>query len=391
MPTAATFLWICASFCMQLAWGSSAPLAREAPVAPIKKLPPCGNVRRLSAAGLDPQTPRKCIEKKRRGGGRLLNSWVQDEIRDTDVHDWPLVSVMMLTTADRKEYLKLALRLVLQQSYPNIEVIVVDDSATGPLDTSTLPLLQHPMVKYHHMPQHMSIGAKRNVAVERSKGDVLIHWDDDDLFSPDRVLHQVQPILDGDADMTVLSLRYVAWVGSNRIDFFDYNSSYVFDGSIAFRRSVWGGEVTYPNASLAEDLYFGDQALRKCACLKILEGVDGVYVRHVTGGNTWQWNHSDVGQHTQGPKFVTPELEQAVLQVESNYAHQDRREVVNLWHGHGLLSLPLFWPNFMPAKCFPDLREEVQNSTVPKPRGGIFLPERCPSSVIVSDASSSVV
>jgi len=198
--------------------------------------------------------------------------------------------------------------------------------------------------------------------------------------------------LEENADITVLSLRYAAWVGSTRIDFFDYHSSRVFEGSLAFRRSVWGGEVKYPNVSLAEDLYFGDQALRKCACLKIVEGVDAVYVRHVTGGNTWQWNNSLDGQRTQRPEFVTPELEQAVMQVESNYAHQDKREVVGWWQPQGVLTQPLFWPNFMPAKCFPEVvAEKVQSSSGLRPSGSVVLPERCPSSETAGDASSFVV
>lgn len=85
-------------------------------------------------------------------------------------------------------------------------------------------------VRYFHLTERKTIGEKRNLAVSNALGDIIVHWDDDDFFRPHRissqvgiifyeqerntmriysvliplVLPQVQPILDGEVDMTVL-------------------------------------------------------------------------------------------------------------------------------------------------------------------------------------------
>ena len=86
-----------------------------------------------------------------------------------------------------------AVRCFLRQDYPDRELVIVDDSPDAA--DALLPDLPEDAgrVVYLHRPGRRSAGEKRNLAVERSRGEVVVHWDDDDWSAPDRLTHQVEP------------------------------------------------------------------------------------------------------------------------------------------------------------------------------------------------------
>jgi glycosyltransferase involved in cell wall biosynthesis len=61
---------------------------------------------------------------------------------------------------------------------------------------------------YTHLAERISIGAKRNLAVQQATGEIVVHWDDDDYFREHRISAQVAPIIRGEVDMTVLEHHY---------------------------------------------------------------------------------------------------------------------------------------------------------------------------------------
>jgi glycosyltransferase involved in cell wall biosynthesis len=204
----------------------------------------------------------------------------------------PLVSCIM-PTADRRAYVPLALAAFAAQSYPNLELIVVDDGTDAVRDL----MPGDPRVRYIRSPARRSIGSKRNLACAEARGEVLIQWDDDDWYAPQRVAAQVAPILAGQAQLTGLEGRWVMslpagefWQVSpalhRRMFFAD-----VHGGTLAFARSVWE-QGAYPDGSLGEDAAFLRLALGRGKRLQRIANDDlYVYTRHQ--GNAWRFQ---VGQ-----------------------------------------------------------------------------------------------
>jgi Glycosyl transferase family 2 len=50
-----------------------------------------------------------------------------------------------------------------------------------------------------------TIGAKRNLACEEARGEIIAHWDDDDWHAPDRLRYQTQALLHRGADVCGLA------------------------------------------------------------------------------------------------------------------------------------------------------------------------------------------
>lgn len=96
----------------------------------------------------------------------------------------PLVSVIV-PTFNRPDYLKLTLQSVVQQTYDNIEIIVVDDGTPG--DKNALLCNDFTNVTYIKINNSGSPCKPRNEGIKKSNGKYLAFLDDDDIWEPLRL------------------------------------------------------------------------------------------------------------------------------------------------------------------------------------------------------------
>jgi glycosyltransferase involved in cell wall biosynthesis len=101
--------------------------------------------------------------------------------------DGPLVSVLM-TVYNNGPYVAEAIESALGQTYPNVEVVVVDD---GSDDESLEVVRRYPRVKSASQPRG-GIGVARNAAVAMATGDFFTFLDADDRFPPDKLQIQLK-------------------------------------------------------------------------------------------------------------------------------------------------------------------------------------------------------
>jgi glycosyltransferase involved in cell wall biosynthesis len=103
------------------------------------------------------------------------------------MRDFPLVSVY-LPTRNRAELLRRAIDSVLNQSYRNLELIVVNDGSTD----STSDFLERlandeHRVSVFNMTNPVGAPAARNRAISVARGEFITGIDDDDEFASDRI------------------------------------------------------------------------------------------------------------------------------------------------------------------------------------------------------------
>ena len=98
-----------------------------------------------------------------------------------------LVSAI-ITTHNRKELLKRAIDSVFAQTYPNIELIVVDDHS----EDGTYEVCNDSRIKYIFIPKEESKGGNyaRNLGIKSSKGKYCAFLDDDDYWLPEKIEKQ---------------------------------------------------------------------------------------------------------------------------------------------------------------------------------------------------------
>lgn len=99
----------------------------------------------------------------------------------------------IITTHNRSILLKRAIESVLNQTFRDIECIVVDDKST---DNTKDVCKEYPTVKYIYIPPEESKGGNyaRNIGIKTSKGKYCAFLDDDDYWLPNKIEKQVELI-----------------------------------------------------------------------------------------------------------------------------------------------------------------------------------------------------
>ncbi len=150
--------------------------------------------------------------------------------------DHPLVSCLC-PTYNRLEFLPRMLRCFQSQTYPNLELIMLDDGNDGTREM--FEGLTDPRIKYFYELPKKCHSTKMNRCFELSTGEYGIVWDSDDWYPPDRVKRQVEPLI-ADPKLVVS--------GSSTLYYYEYGTEKAWRymgrgtawlGAFAMRRSVW--------------------------------------------------------------------------------------------------------------------------------------------------------
>lgn len=104
----------------------------------------------------------------------------------------PVVSVIM-PNYNNEAYIEIAIRSVLEQSYQNFELLVVDDCSTdSSLDIATRIANAHSNIKILIQTKNAGPARARNVGMENAKGKYIIFFDADDVMMEGRLDHTVK-------------------------------------------------------------------------------------------------------------------------------------------------------------------------------------------------------
>ena len=124
-----------------------------------------------------------------------------------------MVSVI-LTTFNRSSRLKKAIQSVLNQTYPDFELIIVDDNSKDDTE-KVVKSFKDPRISYIKRTKTSGTDAKpRNQGIMASKGEYIAFLDDDNTYRPDHLmalyneLTRVSPIPYATKEITTLDVVY---------------------------------------------------------------------------------------------------------------------------------------------------------------------------------------
>jgi O-antigen biosynthesis protein len=150
----------------------------------------------------------------------------------------PLVSCVM-PTADRRDMARRAIAYFERQDHPARELVILDDGDDRIADL----IPPDPRIRYVAGERRLVLGAKRNALCELARGDVVVHWDDDDWAAPHRISYQLGELRASGAEVCgTSSLLYLCPDGPRAWRYEHgggLNSRWVAGNTLCYERDAW--------------------------------------------------------------------------------------------------------------------------------------------------------
>lgn len=143
-----------------------------------------------------------------------------------------LVSII-IPTYKRATMLHRAIASVLEQTYQNIEVLVVSDNEPDDEFTAkareTVESFRDLRVRLITQEKHINGAVARNVGIKSSKGEFISFLDDDDFFDADKIEKQVSLLLSLDETWGGVCCRYKVYKKGKLVEVMPlFKSGYVY-------------------------------------------------------------------------------------------------------------------------------------------------------------------
>jgi len=194
---------------------------------------------------------------------------------------YPTITAVMVTLG-RMKLVNESYHCFKNQTYPAKKILIVIDGNEEQHNVFKLMARKDKEVIILHLKNRKTLGELRNISIDYAPSDLSIQWDDDDKYSPTRIMDQFKGLKDSQAVMLKEQLHYfrdtkqVGWtVDQDGIE-----------GTILLNRKCG---VYYPAKCRGEDTVLKKELQSKNILNLVTGGI--CYCRTYHGDNTWYREH----------------------------------------------------------------------------------------------------
>lgn len=174
----------------------------------------------------------------------------------------PIRFSIIICAYNVENYVRTAIESVLHQTYKNYELILVNDGSTD----ETLKIIKsykNTNIKVINNVKNMGLGASRNEAVKKARGEYILYLDaDDTLYNEDTLKKINETINNQQLDICYFGVQYIG--GSNKCYLPNAENStkearIACDMHFAVSSKCWRREfLRQKNLEFIEDMYYED-------------------------------------------------------------------------------------------------------------------------------------
>lgn len=190
----------------------------------------------------------------------------------------PFISIIV-PMYNAENYIERCILSIMNQTYPNIEVLVIDDGSKDNSGRIVLSLVEKFKGKLKYFKKlNSGVSATRNYGLEKASGNYFAFVDSDDYIASNMYESMLQLLLQHNADLVICGQTRV--VNGKELHYPDKGIQHFYDGKIDMRllsnqfdlnilcnklysRELWGDLRLPENMSYAEDLYLAPDILNR--------------------------------------------------------------------------------------------------------------------------------
>lgn len=214
-----------------------------------------------------------------------------------------MVSVIIPTYKRKLNFVSKAIQSVLDQTYKNIEIVVVDDSPSDfPFRDDIknyIDGIKDGNVLYIRNKKNLGGSLSRNVGIEAAHGEYITFLDDDDEYLPGKVEKQLRFMLETGCDLSFSNMVMYRLDG-NVCDFRDHKGIKAFDNETLLRyhltRNLSGTpSFMFKSEKLREIGGFRDAKMGQDFFLMLNAIESGLNIRYFNSCDVKVYKHNDGG------------------------------------------------------------------------------------------------
>lgn len=126
---------------------------------------------------------------------------------------------VIITTYGRTNELKRALNSILNQTYNNLEILIIDDNKDDSISKQVFQIIKSyndPRIIYIKNKTNLGGALSRNVGIDNSSGNYIAFLDDDDEYLPDKIKKQYECFINSKDDKLALVYCYCKSVKNDK-------------------------------------------------------------------------------------------------------------------------------------------------------------------------------
>ena len=217
----------------------------------------------------------------------------------------PEISCLLVTGPNRLEFFKKSVQCYLDQTYPNLELIIINDSDPSYQSqlSEYIASLNRVDVRLELLKKRYTLGALRNISLAIMDGEVFVQWDDDDFNHPARVVTQFKHLSQSGKSCSFLSDQFHYYFDSKELFWEDWGS-YLSGGLMKYKIIPgtvmgWRKDLSARYASggaksmRGEDSVFSN-ILNEQGKVSNLADKGYMHVYGYHGKNVWEYTHHRV-------------------------------------------------------------------------------------------------
>lgn len=158
-----------------------------------------------------------------------------------------LVSVVV-TTYKREFFLKETIKSILDQTYKNIEIIIVNDDSDASI-SKVVENFNDTRIKLYEINHSGRPAVPRNFGAQKANGELIAFCDDDDIFMPNKIQKQVDEfVADSNLKLTYTNFTLIDENGESIEKLFTY------DTPVSFNSQLYKNNVTFSSVMIDKDI-----------------------------------------------------------------------------------------------------------------------------------------